>query len=125
VSGHVNFAELPPAVQFQLAILGPILLGAVSGFLLGESEAGWWISQALGLAGGFAGGLEHPAPRPAALRGLVAGSLFGFAIVAADAVSGDTALAQTPEPIGLIVILTALVGAGLGALGGFLRSRAV
>jgi hypothetical protein len=125
VSGHVNFAALPPAVQFQLAVLGPILLGAVSGFLLGESEVGWWISQALGLAGGVAGGLEHPAPRPAALRGLLAGSLFGFAIVAADAVSGDTALAQTPEPIGLIVILTALVGAGLGALGGFLRSRAV
>lgn len=124
VSGHVNFSELPAAVQFQLAVLGPFLVGAICGFLLGESEAGWWIGQALGSLGGIAGGLEHPAPRPAAIRGLVAGTLFGLGIVIADAISGDAPVAQAPKPIGLIVILTPLVGAALGALGGFLRSRA-
>ncbi len=120
---NVDFSELPPAVQFQLAVLGPLLLGAVCGFLLGETEAGWWISQALGAVGGVAGGYEHPAPRPAAIRGLVAGTLFGLGIVAADAISGNASLATVPEPIGLIVIVTALAGTGLGALGGFLRAR--
>jgi hypothetical protein len=123
VGGHVTFSELPPAVQFQLAVLGPILLGAVCGFLLGESEAGWWISQALGALGGVAGGFEHLTPRAGALRGLVAGTLFGLGIVTADAISGNAPLATAPEPIGLIVIVTALVGTGLGALGGFLRAR--
>lgn len=124
MGGHFNFSELPPAVQFQLAVLGPILLGAVAGFLLGESEAGWWISQALGLLGGVGGGLEHPGPRPAAIRGLVAGTLFGLGIVAADAISRDAPVATAPEPIGLIVVLSALIGTALGALGGLLRARA-
>jgi hypothetical protein len=123
VKGADSFSELPAQVQFQLAVFGPFLFGAVCGFLLGESAAGWWIGQAVAGLAGFAGGLEHPGPRPAALRGLVAGVFFGLGIVAGDAISGDPPVAEAPEPIGLIVVLAAFVGSGLGALGGFLRGR--
>jgi hypothetical protein len=54
----------------------------------------------------------------------VAGILFGLGIVAADAISGDAPRAEVPTPIGLIVPLAAVVGSGLGALGGALRGRA-
>jgi hypothetical protein len=123
VKGAESFSELPAHVQFQLAGFGPFLFGAVCGFLLGESAAGWWIGQAVAGLAGFAGGLEHPRPGPAALRGLVAGVFFGLGIVAGDAISGDPPVAEAPEPIGLIVVLAAGVGSGLGALGGFLRGR--
>jgi hypothetical protein len=123
VRGAVSFSELPVAARVQIAVLGPILVGAICGFLLGESAAGWWIAQGAGAIGGVAGGLEHDGPRQGALRGLVAGILFGGGIVAADAISGDPPRAEAPEPIGLIVPLAAAVGCGLGALGGALRAR--
>jgi hypothetical protein len=122
--GAVTFSELPAGARFQIAVLGPILVGAICGFLLGESAAGWWIAQAGGAVGGIAGGFEHHGARAGALRGLVAGLLFGLGIVAADAISGDPPQAKAPDPIALIVPLAAVIGSGLGALGGSLRGRA-
>jgi hypothetical protein len=122
--GALTFSELPASAQFQIAVLGPILVGAICGFLLGESTAGWWIAQAAAAVGGIAGGFEHRGARPGALRGLVAGILFGLGIVAADAISGDPPQAEAPDPIALIVPLAAVIGSGLGALGGGLRGRA-
>jgi hypothetical protein len=46
--GAVTFSELPAAARFQIVILGPVLVGAICGFLLGESAPGWWIAQAAG-----------------------------------------------------------------------------
>lgn len=119
----VTFSELPPGAQFQIAVLGPILVGAICGFLLGESAAGWWIAQAAGAVGGVAGGYEHHGARAGARRGLVAGILFGLGIVAANAISGDPHQAKAPDPIALILPLAAVFGSGLGALGGSLRGR--
>ena len=122
--GALTFSEMPAAARFQIAVLGPILVGAICGFLLGESAAGWWIAQGAGAVGGIAGGLEHRGAGPGALRGLVAGILFGLGIVAADAISGDQPQAEAPDPIALIVPIAAVIGSGLGALGGGLRGRA-
>jgi hypothetical protein len=63
--GAVTFSELPAAARFQIAILGPVLVGAICGFLLGESAPGWWIAQAAGAVGGVGGGLEHQGARRA------------------------------------------------------------
>ena len=120
----LTFSELPAAARFQIAVLGPILVGAICGFLLSESAAGWWIAQAAGAVGGIAGGFEHQGARPGALRGLLAGILFGLGIVAANAISGDPHQAKAPDPVALIVPLAAVLGSGLGALGGGLRGRA-
>lgn len=115
--------DLPPNIQFQLAGFGPVLFGLVGGFLLGTSELGYWIVQVVGVALGFAGGYEHEGAGEGALRGLVAGTLFGLGIVLGDAISGDPPLAELPEPIGLILIPIAIAGTVLGALGGRARAR--
>lgn len=118
-----EFGELPLAVRVQLVAVGPLLLGAVCGFMLGETAAGWWIGQAVAAVGGVAGGLDHRSARDAAVRGLIAGLLFGLGIVAADAISGDHPSAEAPEPIGAIVPITAITGSLFAALGARLRAR--
>jgi hypothetical protein len=123
MGGPASFSDLPRAVQVQLAGIGPLLLGAVVGFMLGESEAGFWTLTALSVAGGLAGGLDHPELRAAAARGLVAGCLFGVGTVAAHEISGDAALATVPSPIVLLVAIDAVAGAILGTIGGVVRAR--
>jgi hypothetical protein len=123
VDEQSSFADLPPAVQVQLAGVGPLLFGAVVGFMLGESETGYWVLTALSVVGGVVGGLDHPDLRAAALRGLVAGALFAVGIVAAHELSGNAALAAVPSPLGLLIAVAAVAGAGLGAVGGLLRAR--
>jgi hypothetical protein len=124
VEAKWHFSDLPVAVQVQLVVGGPLLFGAICGFLLGETATGWWVSQAVAAIGGFAAGLDHPDARSAALRGLTGGTLFGWGIVAADAISDNAHTAEAVHPIGLIVILTALTGCLLAALGGWVRARA-
>ena len=118
------FSELPPYIRFQSAVFGPFLFGLVGGFLLGESEAGYWVVQAIGVALAVTGGYEHVGTRAGATRGLVAGALFGAGIVVADAISADPKLAKVPDPIGVLIVVTALGGLALGALGGWARVRA-
>lgn len=117
------FSTLPRPVQVQIAGLGPLLLGAVCGFLLDSSAAGYWIVSGLGVVGGIAGGLEHRGARAGARRGVVAGTLFGIGIVTAHAIAGRGALAPIPSPSSLLVPLTAVAGTLLGAAGGALRRR--
>jgi hypothetical protein len=123
VDGRSSFSDLPRAVQVQLAGIGPLLFGAVVGFMLGESEAGYWVLTGLSAVGGVVGGLDHPGLRAAAVRGLVAGGLFGGGIVAAHELSGDAALATAPSPLGLLVAIAAAAGAGLATVGSLLRGR--
>jgi hypothetical protein len=123
VDRRSSFSDLPRAVQVQLAGIGPLLFGAVVGFMLGESEAGYWVLTGLSVLGGVVGGLDHPELRAAAARGLVAGALFAGGILAAHEVSGDAALAAVPSPLGLLVAIAAAAGAGLGTVGGLLRAR--
>lgn len=121
--GGSSFSDLPVAVQVQLAVIGPLLFGAVVGFMLGESETGYWVLTALSVVGGIVGGLDHRQLRAAALRGLVAGVMFAAGIVAAHELSGNAALAEVPSPLILLVLIAAFAGAGLGAVGGLLRAR--
>jgi hypothetical protein len=121
VDERLSFSDLPRAVQVQLAGIGPLLFGAVVGFMLSESDAGYWILTALSVVGGVAGGLDHVDLRAAAVRGLVAGSLFGMGIFAAHEISDAPALASVPSPLILLVVITALAGTVLGTLGGLLR----
>jgi hypothetical protein len=96
----------------------------VTGFFLGIDAAAYWALTGAAVAGGVAGGFEHRAPGSAAMRGVVAGTLFGAGVVVADAVSKQPALAPLPSPPILLVPLSAAIGAGLHALGGTARRRA-
>ena len=118
-----RFSDLPRPVQVQIAGLGPLLFGAVCGFVLSESATAWWALQALAALGGLAGGTEHVGPRPGALRGLVAGALFGAGIVLGHAASAEPPLAIVPSPIAVLIMITAVAGSLLGALGGLAGRR--
>jgi hypothetical protein len=117
------FSTLPRPVQVQIAGLGPLLVGAVTGFLLDASAAGYWVMSGLGAVGGIAGGLEHRGARAGARRGLVAGLLFGAGLVIAHAITGRAALVMIPSPSVLLIPITTMAGAGLGAAGGAMRLR--
>lgn len=116
-----RFGQLPTPVQVQLAGIGPLLLGGVVGFLLVETTTGYWVVTGVSLIGGIGGGLEHVRLRAAALRGVVAGTLFGIGIVVAHAVSGHRALATVPSPIVLLIVFTTVGGTVLALIGFWLR----
>ena len=119
----MTFADLPRAIQVQLAAIGPLLFGLVCGFVLELNAAAYWAASALSAAGGLAGGIEHTAVRTAALRGAVAGTCFGLGIVIANAASNRHALAPLPSPTALLILITATAGAGLAAAGARLATR--
>ena len=119
----VHFEELPVAVQVQLACGGAFLFGLVCGFVVSEGKTGWIILQLVAAVGGFLAGLDHAGPRDGAIRGLIGGFLFGLGIFIADAVTNEVPVADVPEPIGLLIVLTTILGAGLGALGGLVGRR--
>jgi hypothetical protein len=123
VPSPFSFRDLPRPIQFQSAVFGPLLFGLVGGFLLGESEAGYWIVQGVGAGLAVAGGYEHEGLRQGAVRGVLTATMFGIGIVLGDAISGDQPQATVPDPIGLVVFPVAFGGTVLGALGGYLRAR--
>ena len=102
-------------------MLGPLLLGALGGFLLDASAVGYWAVQVAGTAGGVSSGMEHSEPAAGARRGLLAGALFGSGLMSARAVSHQRALAYVPHPLVLIALASAAIGAALGAVGGAAR----
>jgi hypothetical protein len=119
----VHFEDLPPAVQVQLATGGAFLFGMVCGFVLSEGKTGWILLQLVAAVGGFAAGLDHATPRQGALRGLVGGLLFGLGILLADAITDKAPVADVPDPLAILVVLTTFFGAALGALGGLVGRR--
>jgi hypothetical protein len=119
----VHFEDLPRAVQVQLVAGGAFLFGLVCGFVLSEGKTGWIVLQLIAAIGGFLAGLDHAGPRDGALRGLAGGFLFGLGIVIADAVTDKGPVADVPDPIVLLIVLTTVLGAGLGALGGLVGRK--
>jgi hypothetical protein len=117
-----DFRDLPLTIQAQLAIVVPLLAGAVCGFLLGVSEPAWWISQIVVTLGGVAAGTEHPRPSHGAIRGALSGTMLGIGIVIANATSGDPAQAPLPSPAILVVAITAVGGILSGSTGARLSS---
>lgn len=111
-----------PGQQLLLANVVPAVFGAVAGVMVGVSEPAYLVLALLGIAGGYFAGLEHRDASEGAVRGVVGGFLFGLFIITAHEISGQEAKAELP-PYLLLVLLTTVIGAGLGALGGRTRAR--
>jgi hypothetical protein len=77
----------------------------------------------LAILGGYAAGLDHETPRSGALRGVLGGLLFGSFILLAHEVTGAEAKADLPDPAIVLLLLTVVPGALLGALGAWTRAR--
>ena len=115
--------EHPRSVQVLLAVVLPAAYGALTGYFLGVSEATYLVLSVLGVLGGIGAGFDHLGAAAGAKRGLVAGSIFGGAILIAHQIHGADAKADLPKPAILLIVITTVLGVGFGALGGWLRER--
>lgn len=117
------FSSHPAGVQTLLGIVVPIIGGLVGGALLVISEPIYLVYAILAIGAGYFGGMEHIGAEEGALRGFTGGLLFGTFILFAKEVSGSEPKAHLPEPEVLLVVITTVLGIGLGALGGRARGR--
>ena len=115
--------EQPRSVQVLLAIALPALYGALTGYFLGVSEVTYLVLSVLGVLGGIGAGFDHVGAATGAKRGLIAGSIFGGSILIAHEIHGAKTKADLPDPAILLVLITAVLGVGFAALGGWLRER--
>jgi hypothetical protein len=116
-------SEHPRPVQALLAVILPAAYGAVTGYFLGISETTYLVLSIIGVVGGIGAGFDHLGPGPGAQRGVVAGLIFGSSILIAHQIHGADAKADLPDPEVLLVLVTTLLGAAFGSLGGWLRLR--
>ncbi|GAA1764877.1 hypothetical protein GCM10009795_009240 [Nocardioides hankookensis] len=106
-----------------IGLVGSVVLGVVSGLLLGSTAVGYWIAQVVAVAGGFLGGAEHTGWRPGLVRGLVSGAVYGAAILVVRAMTGWSDEVDLGSAPGLLVVITTVIGLLLGAAGGAFRAR--
>ena len=116
--------EHPRSIQVLLAVVLPTLYGALTGYVLGVSEATYLVLSVLGVLGGIGAGFDHVGAAAGAKRGLIAGSIFGGSILIAHEIHGADAKADLPDPAILLILITTILGVGFAALGGWLRERA-
>jgi hypothetical protein len=116
----IPFSDRSREVQALLALVIPFVFGAVVGVVLGVSAPVYWILSLLAAIGAVLAGLEHPDARSAALRGLVMGIAYGVALLLAHAVAGTHAKVSLGSFPPFVIVIDALVGAILSALGAWL-----
>jgi hypothetical protein len=105
---------------FQVIVGGvvPLLFGAVVGIVVGVTSGGYWALAALAALGGVLAGLEHRDGWGGADRGLVGGALFGLGVVVAHAIAGTHAKVSLGSFPPFVIVIDAIIGMLLGALGG-------
>ena len=119
-----RLSEHPRQVQVLLAVVLPAVYGAVTGYFLGVSEGTYLVLSLIGIVGGVGAGFDHYGAAAGAKRGVLAGSIFGAAILIAHEIHGADAKADLPDPPILLVLITTVLAVGFAALGGWLRQRA-
>jgi len=112
-------------MQVVLGLVVPTALGAVAGVLLGVSAAAYWVIGVIAFVGGILAGFEHADGRDGAARGLVGGTLYGTGLLVAHAIADTDAEVELPGFAPILVVVTAIIGVLLGALGGKIRGGAM
>ena len=119
------FASRNSGTQVVTGIVVPAVFGFVTGLVLGVSGVGYLALSVLAILGGYLAGLEHRTVEEGAVRGVSGGLLFGTFILLGNEVSGAQPEADLPEPEALLVVITTVAGALLGAVGARRRSRRI
>jgi 4-amino-4-deoxy-L-arabinose transferase-like glycosyltransferase len=109
--------------QVFLAVVVPLLFGAVVGVVLGTSASLYWILLGVASLGALLSGLEHPEIKEAAGRGAVAGAMFGLGILAAHELAGTDAKVDLGSLPAALILIDAVAGALLASLGCWLATR--
>jgi hypothetical protein len=127
--GMASFTPVPFAdrSEGQKVIIGaviPALVGAVAGFLVGASAAGYWVVAVLAGVGAFLSGFEHPDGWDAADRGFFGGVIYGTTLLLVHELIHNHAKVSLGSFPPFLVVVTALAGTLLAAAGGRInRSR--
>jgi hypothetical protein len=112
------FRDRARPVQIVLGGAVPFVFGAVVGVLLGVSAGLYWALSALAALGAVLAGLEHQDGWGGADRGLVGGALYGLGILLAHAIAGTHAKVSLGGFPPLLIVIDAIAGMLLGAIGG-------
>lgn len=112
------FRDRPRPVQIILGGVVPFVFGAVVGVVLGVSGAGYWALAAIAGLGGVIAGFEHQDGWGGADRGLIGGAMFGAGVVIAHAIAGTHAKVSLGGFPPFLIVIDAIIGMFLGALGG-------
>ena len=119
----IPFDERGREAQILLAVIVPFVFGAIVGVVLGASATFYWILSAIAAIGAVLAGLEHPDARSGALRGLFIGAVYGIGVLLAHALAGTHAEVSLGSFPPLVIVIDAVVGAALAALGGWYSGR--
>jgi hypothetical protein len=112
------FRDRPRPVQIVLGGVVPGVFGALAGVLVGVSSGAYWAWGALAAIGSIVGGFEHQDGWGGADRGLVAGAIYGAALLLVHAIAGTHAKVSLGSFPPLLIVVTAIAGMLLSALGG-------
>lgn len=115
------FRDRPRPIQIVLGGLVPFAFGAILGVVLGISAGAYWGLSVLAGLGAIVAGFEHQDGWGGADRGLVGGALFGAGILIAHAIAGTDAKVSLGSFPPLLIVIDAIAGMLLSAVGGRLR----
>ena len=112
------FRDRPRPIQIVLGGCVPVAFGAVVGIVLGISSGVYWALAVIAGVGAVLAGFEHQDGWGGADRGLVGGVLFGTGLLVAHAIAGTHAKVSLGGFPPLLIVIDAIFGMLLGALGG-------
>jgi ABC-type Na+ efflux pump permease subunit len=112
------FRDRPRPVQIVAGGVVPAIAGAIAGVLIGASAGAYWGFAALTAIGSVVAGFEHQDGWGGADRGLVAGAIYGTALLVAHAIAGTHAKVSLGSFPPFLVVITAIAGMLLSAGGG-------
>lgn len=112
------FRDRSRPAQILLGGVIPAVFGAIAGILLGVSSGAYYGFGALAAAGAFASGFEHRDGWGGADRGFWGGAFYGAGLLVAHAIVGTHAKVSLGSFPPFLVVITTVVGAVLGAIGG-------
>ena len=114
----VPFAQRSEGQKVIIGAVIPALVGALAGFLVGASAAGYWVVALLAAVGAFLSGFEHPGGWDAADRGFFGGVIYGTTLLLVHELIHNHAKVSLGSFPPFLVVVTALVGTLLAAAGG-------
>ncbi len=112
------FRDRPRPAQIALGGVVPAIAGGIAGVLVGVSSGAYWGYGALVALGAIVAGFEHQDGWGGADRGLVAGFIYGVALLVVHAIVGTHAKVSLGSFPPLLAVITAIAGMLLSALGG-------
>ena len=114
----VPFAQRSEGQKVIIGAVIPALVGALAGFLVGVSAAGYWVVAVLAGVGAFLGGFEHSDGWDAADRGFFGGVIYGTTLLLVHELIHNQAKVSLGSFPPFLVVITALAGTLLSAAGG-------